>query len=147
MTLACAAEEEFRAETPLWSAEAVAARLAEAADTLRRLPFPRGGLPSRLRAQWPDIVRSSVEIWIASAQERPRNRPAAPSPQAIDRLDRTLAWLHWLKHDERRIVWARSCGLSWRKIEDLDGRSHTTLRGVYRGAIAAVAKRLNRPEG
>jgi hypothetical protein len=105
-----------------WTADLVRARLAEAADTLRRLPIPRGGFPSRLRASWPDVVQESFEIWIGYGRDNPRLRPAAPSPQAIQRLDETLTWLHVLDDDERKIIWSRSSGFSWRRLEDLDGR-------------------------
>ncbi len=126
-----------------WTAEMVRSRLAEAADTLRRLPIPRGGFPARLRSHWPEVVQESFEAWIASGRDRPFLCPAAPSPQAIDRLDQTLPWLNLLDRGERRIVWARSCGLPWRRLEDIDGRSDRTLRSVYGQAIDRLVSRLN----
>jgi len=104
----------------------VAAALREAADTLRRLP-PAVRRP-RLTS-WPDLVRDSAASLAAGAEGR-RPRPAAPTPGAIDRMDRALGWLLACDAEARRLVWARACGVPWRRLVELDGRSHVTLRRV-----------------
>lgn len=73
-------------DTP-YTPELVKARLAEAADTLRRLPSAR--IRARLTA-WPDVVQSASTAY---GYEAARTRPDAPSPDAISRMDETLAWL------------------------------------------------------
>lgn len=98
--------------------------LREAADTLRRLP--RGVAKPRL-SSWPAVIRDSASLLMADGGAR---RPSPPSPQAIDRMDRTLAWLLACEEEERRLVWARAMGISWRRLEDMDGRSHVTLRKI-----------------
>jgi len=35
--------------------------------------------------------------------------------------------------------------IAWRKLEDLDGRSHTTLRKVRAAGLDAILARLNAP--
>jgi hypothetical protein len=45
--------------------------------------------------------------------------------------------------EQRRIVWARACNIPWRRLEDMDGRSHVTLRKIYVEALLTMAKRLN----
>lgn len=114
--------------------EVVRAALAEAADTLRRLP-PAVRRP-RL-SSWPEVVRDTAEA-LASADGGPRRRPA-PTPGAIDRLDRTLGWLLACDGEARRLVWARACGVPWRRLEDLDGRSHTTLRKIVARGYGQIA--------
>lgn len=99
--------------------------LREAADTLRRLP--RGLARPRL-SSWPEVVRDSASL-LASSESAVR-RPSPPSPQAIDRMDRTLEWLMACDEEARRLVWARAMGISWRRLEDMDGRSHVTLRKI-----------------
>ena len=99
--------------------------LREAADTLRRLP--RGLARPRL-SSWPEVVRDSASL-LASSESAVR-RPSPPSPQAIDRMDRTLEWLLACDEETRRLVWARAMGISWRRLEDMDGRSHVTLRKI-----------------
>ncbi|KZD12527.1 DUF6362 family protein [Oceanibaculum pacificum] len=122
---------------PLWTPEAVKARLAEAAEALRRLPSAR--LKARLSA-WPDVVQSSAEAY---GYDSAGMRPAAPGPAAISRMDETLGWLFWLEAGARRILWARAMGVPWRRLEDMDGRSHVTLKRVQDKALATLAMRLN----
>ena len=110
---------------PQPSPDPVPLLLKEAADTLRRLP--RGLAKPRL-SSWPEVVRDSVSLLAAS--DAAVRRPAPPSPQAIDRMDRTLGWLLSCDEEARRLVWARATGISWRRLEDMDGRSHVTLRKI-----------------
>lgn len=110
--------------------------LKEAADTLHRLP--RAYAKPRLSA-WPDVVRNSHSLESATG----RTRPAAPSPAAIDRLDESLAWMFACDPEQRKIVWARACGVPWRKLEDIDGRSHVTLRRIEDRGLAAIRVRLS----
>ena len=66
-----------------WTPKLVAERLAEAADVFARLP------EERLRGffdLWPRIIGAPCA----------RARPAAPAPEAIDRMDDALGWLCWL---------------------------------------------------
>ena len=107
-----------------WDEGLVKAWIKEAADTLKRLP--RGYVKPRV-TYWPEVVQSSVHSFGGA---RMANRLAAPSPRAIDRMERVLGWLFHCDDDARRIVWARACGVPWRRLEDIDGRSHVTLRKV-----------------
>ena len=125
----------------LWTPELVKARLAEAADTLRRLPSAR--IRARLTA-WPDVVQSAATAY---GYEAARTRPAAPAPDAISRMDETLSWLFWIGNDEtgkagRRLLWARALGVPWRRLEDMDGRSHVTLKRVHDRLLGDIARRL-----
>ncbi|MFO7481293.1 DUF6362 family protein [Oceanibaculum nanhaiense] len=123
-------------ETP-YTPELVKARLAEAADTLRRLPSAR--IRARLTA-WPDVVQSASTAY---GYEAAQTRPAAPTPEAISRMDETLAWLFWVENEGRRLLWARAMGVPWRRLEDLDGRSHVTLKRAHDRLLGEIARRLN----
>lgn len=103
----------------------VPALLREAADTLRRLP---SALARPRLSSWPAVVRDSAAALVAA--DSPSRLRIPPSPQAIDRMDRTLGWLLSCDDEARRLVWARATGVSWRRLEDLDGRSHVTLRKI-----------------
>lgn len=107
-------------------------RFVEAADCLRRLP---GGYKKAKLTSWPDVVQSTAEAY---GYNPVRSRPGAPSPAAISRMDECLLWLFDLTAEERKIIWARACKISWRRLEDMDGRSHVTLRKVYKGALGKV---------
>jgi len=123
--------------TANWTPEIIMAALVEAADTLRRLP--KGGIQNRLTS-WPEVVRSSAELFMG--EPHARNRLAPPVPEAIDRMDAVLTWLLPLSIEQRRMLWARACGVAWRRLEDMDGRSHVTLRKIYNEGLAAIQKAL-----
>jgi hypothetical protein len=130
------------AEPHLWGADEVRARLKEAAGVLRALALGLRDRPAGLMARWPDVVRQGFEAY---GYESVRLRPPAPSPAAVSRADAAVLWLLWLDDAPRRIAWARASGIPWRKLEDLDGRSHTTLRRVEGEALAAICRHLNAP--
>ena len=130
----------------IWTLRDVEYCLTEAADTLRRLPFPRNGAPVELRAAWPDVVHD----WMAYGYNPARSLRAAPSQEAISRLDEVLSWLHWLNRDQRVIVWARAQGWTWRKIMALDdeerlgrGRQERQLRTICGDGHARILAGLN----
>jgi Domain of unknown function (DUF6362) len=122
-----------------WSPELVSGFFLEASDTLRRLPL-NSPAPARLKAWWPDIVRSKAEAYASAPVKM---RPAAPDPAAIARLDAVTGWLFWLTEDVRRIVWAKANGTAWPLLAGYDGRSERTLRYRHAEAIGAIALRLN----
>jgi hypothetical protein len=121
------------------SAERVKARFEEAADTLRALRLGARDRPQAHLSHWPDVVHQAM---LAYGWNASRMRPPAPAPEAIDRLDETLAWLWPLAEDERRLIMARAFRLPWRRIEDLDGRAERTLRNVHGRVLSAIAMRL-----
>ena len=120
-----------------WDAKLVKALLIDAAETLRLLPS--ANLKNKL-TYWPDVIQESTILWTKGYT--PTRRRA--SPQKIDELDVILKWLLPLSAEERRIVWAKSCKIPWRKLEDIDGRSHTTLRKIYTRGVEKICVLLNK---
>jgi hypothetical protein len=116
-------------EDHLWGAAEVRARLKEAAAVLRALALGLRDRPAGLMAHWPDVVRQGFEAY---GYDSVRLRPPAPSPAAVSRADAAVLWLLWLEDAPRRIAWARASGIPWRRLEDMDGRSHTRCGG-WRG--------------
>lgn len=119
-----------------WDEGLIKAWIEEAAETLKRLP--RGYVKPRV-TYWPDVVQNGIHSFGSS---RFSNRLAAPSPRAIDRMERVLGWLFHCDDDSRRVVWARACGIPWRRLEDIDGRSHVTLRKICDRGIADIHRYL-----
>lgn len=109
------------------------AALAEAVDTLRRLPAARVGACLTL---WPAIVRAAHEAY---GYEGLRARRAPASPEAITRLDRALDALRRLEADDQRLVWSRANGFSWRRIAAHVGAAPNTCRARYLAALARFA--------
>ena len=120
-----------------WDRDMVAAYLAEAADTLRRLPG------SRLKGYfntWPQIVQTYWEAY-AAEDEKPRLGP--PAPEAIDRLDMALPWLGWLEPGEAELVWLRAEGVQWKVLQSRYGIGRTTGWMRWMTALEKIAARLN----
>jgi hypothetical protein len=119
------------------TAETVKARFEEAAETLRALRLGSRDRPATQLLRWPGVVHDAM---LAYGWSDARARRPAPSPEAIDRLDETLAWLWPLADDERRLVMARAFRLPWRRLEDIDGRSERTLRTVHARVLTTIAR-------
>ncbi len=125
---------------PLWDRAAVKTRLEEAAETLRAMTLNCRDRPARVASGWPDVVRQSCEAY---GYSEVRVRPPAPPPARISRADEAVTWLLWLTDAERRVSWARASGITWRRLEDIDGRSHVTLRKIQSSALECICKHLN----
>jgi hypothetical protein len=113
-----------------WTAQRVSERFEEAADVLARLPAER--VPG-MHDLWRRIVGAPVTS----------GRPAAPPPEAIDRMDEVLGWLSWLEPEERRIVWLRADGLPWKRITHRLGIGRTTAWQRWTAALLKIASRLS----
>ena len=132
----------FRTPSPLSAAARgdgadlrdMAARLVRAVDTLGRLPRTADIRPVGTRSAWPEMIRDSR----FAIEAKPGVLPARPSPAAIDDLDR-LAMLLWqLPPHQRRLLWARACGVRWAELCHRHRRSRTTLNRDHRRALAAL---------
>jgi hypothetical protein len=115
---------------PAWIPKLIAERLAEAAGVLARLPEER--VPG-FYDLWPRIVGPPIAS----------GRPAAPAPEAIDRMEEALRWLSWLDPEERRLVWLRAEGLPWKRITHRLAIGRTTAWQRWTIALLKIATRLN----
>ena len=120
-----------------WTAKAVAERLEEAAQTLRRLPAVnvRGYISA-----WPPTIR---DFWEAFGRNAVEVRLGPPAPDAIDRMDESLAWLHVLDPDEVRLVWLRAEGVRWKSIAHRFGMDRSTAWRHWSCALIKIAAHLN----
>lgn len=120
-----------------WTPKLVEAYLAEAADTLRRLPEER---VQTARSSWPPIVHEACDAYGWEAAE---TRPGPPAAKAIDQMDRTLLWLRWLDREDQKLVWDRACGLPWKAITHKYGFDRSTGWRRWTYALVTIAARLN----
>ncbi len=112
----------------------MAARLVRAVDTLGRLPRTADARPAGTRSAWPEMMRDS-----RFAIEATRRVTAArPTPAAIDDLDRLAVLLWQLPPHQRRLLWARACGVRWVELCHRHRRSRTTLNRDHRRALSAL---------
>ncbi len=135
----------------VWSRDAVAERLEEAARTLKSLPT-KGCFPKGLAAQWPEVVRGFWETWNALPDQGARrsfaeDRLAAvviPSAAAIDRMDQTLGWLCWIGERRKvRVLWARALGVRPTLLARSLGCHRDTVTAWQRQGLEQIARRLN----
>jgi hypothetical protein len=108
--------------------------------------MPKGGRPASWGSNWPDVVND----WMAygwTPAFLPRTQPTAAQ---ISRMDVVLEWLHLLTRDQRKVIWARANGWTWRMIMALDdderdghGRQERALRTILGDAEARILSHLN----
>jgi Domain of unknown function (DUF6362) len=113
-----------------WDNETVARRLEEAVDALARLPQER--------------VWGFYDLWpkLVAATGR-GSSPAAPAPEAIDRMDEALRWLLWLEPEERHLLWLRAEGLPWKWITRRLSIGRTTAWQRWTTALLKIVVRLD----
>ena len=120
-----------------WTAEEVAARFADAADTAHKLPRVRPG--------------GYFNPWMTLAMQVPERypdperlyRPMPPSPQAVERMLETMRWVQWLEVEQRHLVWMRAKRYGWRDITVRFACDRTTAWRRWQRALEIVAEQLN----
>lgn len=120
-----------------WTPKAVAERLEEAAQTLRRLP------PVKVRGficSWPPVIR---DFWESYGWTDVQVRLGPPTAAAIDRMDECLGWLHLLDADEVRLVWLRAEGVRWKVIAHRYRIDRSTAWRHWSYALIKIAGQLN----
>ena len=120
-----------------WTVDEVAARLAEAAQTARRLP------PVRVQGYfnvWPAIIRQQ---WETLSNEVSEMRPIPPSPEAIERMMQTMRWVQWLDVEDRHLVWMRAKDVAWNRVARRFGCNRATAWRQWKKALKVVTDRLN----
>ena len=120
-----------------WTASEVEAWLAEAADTLRRLPERRIG---GYQQSWPDFPLDPRDAY---GWTETRMRRIPPSPAAISRMEDVLGWLRYLETVDRRIAWLRASGMRWKTICWQVGLSRSAANEHWLYALCVITLRLN----
>lgn len=128
--------------------------LEEAGATL--LALPSRGPTTRLRTSGLDWARDAATV-LAPGSGPPQTRPPAPSPAAIDRMDRTLAWLALIPDSSfvlRRIAGARALVhpltgrylFPWRRLGAAVGADHKAVQRWHQQAMLVICTALNNPD-
>ncbi len=117
-----------------WTPSLVEERLAEAADTLRRLPEAK---VQGHASTWPPYIQ---ECW--SAEDVTLRRPP-PSAAAITRMDEALPWLRLLDPTDARIVWLRANGEPWKVVCWKVGLARSAANEHWLFALCIIAWQLN----
>ena len=116
-----------------WTVKMVEARLAEAAEVIRRLPPVR--VPGYFNT-WPPVL---VEFADRVGQEPEPMRLPPPPPAAVSRMEETLGWLRWLKPEDAKLVWARAERAPWKLICCRFGISRATAHRHWQYGLSLIA--------
>ncbi len=122
-----------------WTSKMVAARLEEAAMTMRTLQV-QGVKPMRYGSAWPDVIHDPNEAFGWNDAEF---RPGPPTAQAITRMDEALQWLRWLEPDQVRLVWLHADQVPRKTIMAKLGLSRTKAWRLWAAAIMTITTSLN----
>ena len=120
-----------------WTQKLVAARLEEAADTMKRLPEIK---PQQHQSAWPPIIR---EFWEAYGWDQAKVRLGPPLPEAITRMDECMEWLKWLEPEQMQLVWAKAERFPWKEILPRFGMGRTKAWEFWMAALLEIAIHLN----
>jgi|UPI0000384976 hypothetical protein len=117
-----------------WTPSLVEDRLAEAADTLRRLPETR---IQGHASTWPPYVQECLEPTEVKLRRPP------PSAAAITRMDHALPWLRQLDPIDTKIVWLRATNAPWKVICWRVGMTRSAVHQHWLFALCTIAWTLN----
>lgn len=124
-----------------WTREAVAARVREAWDTLRRVPAPR--VPG-YRTAWPDFLQDYFEAYGHSSATF---RLARASPRSIDRMHEMFGWFLFLRdrpHLSKALWLTCGAGMGPKRAGAVLGVHRDTLRTRRDEALDLIVDGLNR---
>lgn len=125
------------------SPDQIAARLEDAALTLRLLPDPAGLGPRGYGNSWPEVVQEARHAY---GCHRARSR-IVPSIEDIARMDEPIGWLSLIEGAEaRHLVCARASGRRWSSVARRFGVSRGTAWRRWSAAILTIANCLNEKE-
>ena len=100
-------------------------KLVEAVRIMKVMPLSERDRPSGVKSRWVSFDNRGD-----ASTKRHQKVQITPQPREIDRMEQCLDRIMALDLSSRRIVLARAAGIPWRRLEEMDGRSHTTLRKV-----------------
>ena len=120
-----------------WTPSLIEERFVEAADVMKRLPNIR--VPGHFNT-WPAMMAEFADL---IGREPARLRRGPPAPDAISRMDETLAWLRWVDPADAKIVWLRASGCRWKEICWKVGLARTAANQRWLYALCVIAFRLS----
>jgi len=120
-----------------WTAEELAARFTEAAETAHKLPRVRQG---GYFNPWMTLVMQVPERYPDSER---LYRPLPPSPQSVERMLETMRWVQWLEVEQRHLVWIRANRYECQQIGRRFACDRYTASRRWRRLMELVAFRLN----
>ena len=109
--------------------------LINAMAVLKLLPVTCHDLPGKARSSWPSHLRGGGIVFGGTRQVTRRKA----TPKEISHMEYWIEMVGRLEEEPRRIVLARAGRIPWRRLEEIDGRSHTTLRKIEKQGLEKIA--------
>ena len=109
--------------------------LSKAMAVLQILPVTAFDMPGKPRSSWPSYMQG---LGVVCGGTRKVIRRKA-TPDEISHMEYWIELAGRLEEGVRRIVLARAGRIPWRRLAEIDGRSHTTLRKIERSGLEAIA--------
>ncbi|MTI15126.1 DUF6362 family protein [Sansalvadorimonas verongulae] len=100
--------------------------------TSQRLPAGSG---IGYKSPWVEMIYDEREQQRRAEKIRLRT---APTPLEVEQLMDCINWLQRLTVEQRRLIWLRASGLSWRKISAKTGIPHTTVKRHWHKALLRI---------
>ncbi len=98
-----------------------------AAYIMRCLPPVR---LQKCRAFWPRLIYTAEEL----AAQKPVSY-YRPTPEEVARMEEILGWYSCLNAFETKLVWKRSCGVSWKLLSIRFKHHRSTLYDRYQKSL------------
>ena len=114
------------------------AQLKKAVTTLKQQPFQKRDRPNGVMGSWPILPSDNT----GTISSRYKKYHLKSTPKQISHMQYWLDHMLALDDESRRIVMARAAGIPWRRLEEMDGRSHTTLRKIEKAALLSMLPQL-----
>lgn len=125
-----------------WTVEKVKYWLGIAALVDRALPPV---MPPKVSGQKWDIIREWYELlWDQDTEDlKPRIQPTNEQISMWEEV--VLRWFRMVDSDkDKKIIWLRSCGLSYPRISKKLGISRQTIIARYQTALERLVQNLNK---
>ena len=94
----------------------------------------------KCRSSWPRLIYTSEEV---SAQKL-QSYYYRPTPEEISRMERILDWYQCLNAFETKLVWKRSCNVSWKLLCVRFKHHRSTLYQKYQQALLKMQSFVNK---
>jgi DNA-binding NarL/FixJ family response regulator len=114
-------------------------RVIRALKTVRVLP-DREARFQRYQNAWPAYIQEYIDAYAAEEERFPRFRP---TPFDVSDMLTALGWMNVLTKNDKKIVIARSYGVSFKQIASRIGRSDETARRRYRDVMIRLWAEAN----
>lgn len=120
-----------------WTIQQIAVRFEQAAQVARCLPTPRA---KGFTGCW-ELILQQKSLPEGSEYS---NHYHPPSPEAVELMLESCRWVVGLATKQRKLIWLRAKGYSWRHIAERVGCHRVTAKQRWLQSLNCVVQQLNK---